>query len=164
MKRNMIIFATILAALVVVLIVVVNYQNNEKTEGNPYGKSNLDQATIDQLDDPNYQNLIMPEELEEKMEAEEEVTVYFYSPTCIHCQRTTPIVVPMVDKLGVDLKKMNLLEFREQGAKYNIQSTPTIVHYENGEEVARIVGEQPVTAFDNFFHEKVLEDSNQEEE
>lgn len=159
MKKNMIIFATALAVLIVVLIFVVNYQNTQQTEGNPYGKDNLEQATIDQLEDPLYQNQIQPDELEEQISSGEETTVYFYSPTCVYCQRTTPIVDPMAKELGVDMKKLNLLEFQDQGMKYQIQSTPTIVHYEDGEEVARIVGEQPVASFDSFFHDEVLKDT-----
>lgn len=155
----MIIFATALALLVVVLVFVVNYQNSQQTAGNPYEKDQLDQATIDQLDDPLYQNQILPDELEEQISSGEPTTVYFYSPTCIHCQRTTPIVVPMAEELGVDLVKMNLLEFESQWKKYGITATPTIVHYKNGEEVARIVGEQPDRAFDDFFHQEVLEDA-----
>ncbi|WP_062512855.1 thioredoxin family protein [Halobacillus sp. KGW1] len=162
MKKNMIIFASILAVLIVVLIVVVNYQNGQKTADNPYGKDNLDQATIDQLDDPNYQNQIQPDELQEEIASGEPVTVYFYSPTCVHCQRTTPVLVPMTDELGVDMKKLNLDEFEDQFQEYGIESTPTLVHFEDGEEQARIVGEQSVTAFDDFFHQEVLKDAEEE--
>ncbi|MCA0969658.1 thioredoxin family protein [Halobacillus litoralis] len=164
MKRNMVIFATVLAALVVVLVFVVQYQNSQQVEGNPYGKSNLNQATIDQLDSPYYQNQIQPDELQSQIESGEETTVYFYSPTCVHCQRTTPIVDPMAEELGVDMKKLNLLEFQDQWQEYGIEATPTIVHYEDGEEVARVVGEQPVDTFDTFFHDEVLNDSSAEAE
>ena len=159
MKKKMIIFATALAALIVVLIFVVNYQNTQQVQGNPYGKDDLHQKTIDQLDDPHYQNQIQPKELEEQISSGEPTTVYFYDPTCPHCQRVTPIVAPMTKELGIDMVKMNLREFNDQGMKYQIQSTPTIVHYEDGEEVARIVGEQPVASFDSFFHDEVLKDT-----
>ncbi|MBN8233655.1 thioredoxin family protein [Halobacillus kuroshimensis] len=161
MKKGMIIFAGVLAVLVVVLIFVVNYQNNQKTADNPYGKEELDQATINQLDDPNYQNQILPDELEEEIESGDPVTVYFYSPTCSFCQRTTPVLVPIVEDLDIDMKKMNLLEF-SVGEEYQIQSTPTLVHYENGEEQARLVGEQPETVFEEFFQDEVLNGSEEE--
>ncbi|MYL18393.1 thioredoxin fold domain-containing protein [Halobacillus litoralis] len=161
MKKGMIIFASVLAVLVVVLIFVVNYQNDQKTADNPYGKDELDQATINQLDDPNYQNQILPDELEEEIESGDPVTVYFYSPTCPHCQRTTPVLVPMVEDMDIDMKKMNLLEF-DVWTAYSIQSTPTLVHYENGEEQARLVGEQPETVFEEFFQDEVLDGSEEE--
>ncbi|ARI78091.1 thioredoxin family protein [Halobacillus mangrovi] len=159
MKKKMAIFGAVLAVLIAVLIFVVNYQNNQKTADNPYGKETLDQATIDQLDDPMYQNQITPDELEEQINSGEPTTVYFYSPTCSHCQRTTPVVVPMVQELGIDLKKMNVLEFDKMWNEYNIEGTPTIIHFEDGEEAARIKGEQNVDAFDEFFHQEVLKDA-----
>ena len=152
----MIIFAVVLEVIFIALFAVVNYQNNKKVEGNPYGKSKLDPATIAQLDDELYQNQILPDELAEQVESGEAITVYFYSPSCVHCQRTTPVVKPMAENYGIDLKKLNLLEFQDQWKKYNIKSTPTIIHFENGEEVARIVGEHKQEAFENFFEQEVL--------
>ncbi|MFC7320193.1 thioredoxin family protein [Halobacillus campisalis] len=155
MKKKMIIFGTVLVVLLVVLAFVVNYQNSQKTEGNPYGKDDLEQSTIDQLDDPNYQNQILPDELEEEISSGEPVTVYFYDPECVHCQNTTPVLVPIAQDMNVDMKKMNLREFGTEGAKYQIQSTPTLVHFEDGEEQARIVGENPEGEFESFFEEEV---------
>src|SRR5699024_12146872 len=42
---------------------------------NPYGKTNLEQETIDQLDDPLYQNQITPDDLDEKLDNQEDLTV-----------------------------------------------------------------------------------------
>jgi thioredoxin-related protein len=58
--------------------------------------------------------------------------------------------------MGVDLKKMNLLEFDKQ-QHYDIEGTPTIIHYENGKEVARIVGEHPEEDFQVFFDKNITE-------
>lgn len=155
--KKMIIFGVSLLVLFGLLAYVVNYQNQQASEDNPYGKSNLEQATIEQLDDPLYQNQVQPDDLKEMIDSGEEVTVYFYSPTCSHCVNTTPIVVPMAKELGVDMKKLNVLEFESGWNTFNIKGTPTIVHYENGEETARIVGEQPEAKFDQFFNEEVLD-------
>ncbi|MCP3033247.1 thioredoxin family protein [Halobacillus sp. A1] len=155
MKKKMIIFGTVLVVLLVVLAFVVNYQNSQKTEENPYGKDDLEQSTIDQLDDPDYQNQIVPDELEEEISSGEPVTVYFYDPECVHCQNTTPVLVPLAQDMNVDMKKMNLREFGTEGTKYQIQSTPTLVHFEDGEEQARIVGENPEGEFESFFEDEV---------
>ncbi|SIS47525.1 thioredoxin family protein [Salimicrobium flavidum] len=157
MKKKMIIFGSVLVVLIAALAVVVSLQNSEKAEGNPYNKdeSELDQATIDQLDDPNYGNQILPDELSEQIESGDPVTVYFYSPTCVYCQNTTPYLVPLTEDMGVDMKKMNLEEFEPQMAKYGIEATPTVVHFENGEEQDRIVGQQPEEAFREFFETNV---------
>ncbi|WP_449539220.1 thioredoxin family protein [Ferdinandcohnia sp. Marseille-Q9671] len=141
--KKLIIFTVIIVAIFGALAYVTTTQNKQQAEGNPYGKDNLDPATIKQLDDPNYGNQILPDELESKLENGETMTVYFYSPTCVHCQNTTPVIVPMVDEMGLDLKKLNLLEFNDAWNKYGIDSTPTLIHFENGEEVSRLVGYHP---------------------
>lgn len=138
-------------------------QVEEKSEkfGNPYEKTNLHEATIEQLDDPLYQNQIIPKELDKKLDNKETITVYFYSPTCSHCQVTTPVVVPLSEDLDVDLKKVNLLEFnhKEYWDRYYIEATPTIVHYEDGKEVGRIEGSRDKADFKAFFEEYVQKDT-----
>src|SRR5699024_5902970 len=111
---------------------VNNYKNEQglNSNENPYGKDRLKQETIDQLDDPLYQNIIVPEELDAKLDNNEDITVYYYSPTCSHCLKTTPYVVPIAEELGIDLKKMNLLEFDKMDY-YEVEGTPTIIHYED---------------------------------
>ena len=74
------IFLVIIIALFAAIAFINNTQNKQKAEGNPYNKENLKQSTIDQLDDPNYQNLILPDELAEDLKNKEDKTVYFYSP------------------------------------------------------------------------------------
>lgn len=159
MKNKMLIIVGIIVLLFAGLYFVNNYKNKQALEDNenPYGKDRLEQETIDQLDDPLYQNIIVPEDLDKKLENGEDVTVYYYSPTCSHCQRTTPVVVPIAEDLGVDMKKMNLLEFDKMDY-YSVEGTPTIIHYENGKEVARIVGSQenPEETFRQFFEENVV--------
>lgn len=156
MKNKMILIIGAVVVLFVGLVVINNMKNEKKvsTENNPYGDMKLHQETIDQLDDPLYQNIILPEDLDEKLENKEDLTVYFFSPTCIHCINTTPIVVPLVDELDIDMKKLNLLEFGDM-SYYNVEGTPTIIHYEEGEEVARFVGSAEEKDFRAFFEEHV---------
>ncbi|MEC5423681.1 thioredoxin family protein [Virgibacillus sp. C22-A2] len=157
MKKKMIIFTSVIVLLFVALYFIIDYKNNQALENNdnPYGTTNLDQATIDQLDNPLYSNQILPEDLTSKIESGEEATVYFYSPTCIYCQQTTPYLVPLAEENDIDMKKFNLLEFGNEGSRYVIESTPTLVHYENGEEVSRIVGQRSEEEFQAFFDQYV---------
>lgn len=159
MGKKMTGILVVIVVLIIALFFVVQYQNKQALSDvdNPYGTEDLDQATIDQLDDPNYGNQIMPDELEEKINNGEEVTVYFYSPTCVYCQNTTPYLVPLAEENGIDMKKFNLLEFGEEGVPYRIESTPTLVHFEEGEEVARIVGQRSEEEFQSFFDEYILD-------
>ena len=158
MKKKMIIFIGVIVLLFAGLYFVIDYKNNQAVNNNdnPYGDKKLKQSTIDQLDDPLYDNQILPEDLEKEIEDGEKVTVYFYSPECVYCQRTTPILVPLTEDLDVDVKKFNLLEFGKEGSPYAIESTPTLVHYEDGKEVARVVGQHSEEEFTAFFDEYVL--------
>ena len=54
--------------LFIALALLTNMQNSKKvSENNPYGKDRLQPETIDLLDDENYQNIILPEKLREKI-------------------------------------------------------------------------------------------------
>lgn len=157
MRNKMILIVGLLVVLFVALYFMNDYKNKRTLEvvDNPYGKETLHQETIDLMDNPLYQNIIVPDDLDAQLANGENITVYYFSPTCVYCQKTTPVVVPLAEELDVDLKKMNLLEFDKMDY-YDIEGTPTIIHYENGEEVARIVGEQPEEEFRSFFEQYVL--------
>ena len=158
MGKKMLIIIGSIVVLLVALLFVMDYRNTQTVEkaDNPYGTTDLEQPTIDQLNDPNYANQILPDELEETIENGESVTVYFFSPTCVYCQQTTPYLVPLAEDNDIDMKQFNLLEFGDQAGSYAIESTPTLVHFEDGEEVARIVGQQDEDEFQQFFNNYVL--------
>ncbi|MED3551360.1 thioredoxin family protein [Cytobacillus praedii] len=152
--KKVIIFLAVIVLLFGAVALLTKMQNEEKvSEENPYGKSDLHPETIAQLDDPNYQNLILPDQLEKKLDKKEDVTVYFYSPTCSHCQRTTPIVSPLAKDMNINLTKFNLLEFDNGWNQYGITETPTIVQYKAGKEVNRITGYQEKEVFEKWFNE-----------
>ncbi|WP_423409549.1 thioredoxin family protein [Heyndrickxia sp. MSNUG] len=151
--KKVIIFLVIIVGLFAALFFVTKAQNEEKAEGNPFGKEALHPETVKQLEDPNYQNIITPDELEKALKNGEDATVYFYSPTCPHCVRTTPIVSPLAKEMDVNLVQYNLLEFEQGWNDYGIKSTPTIVQYKDGKEVNRIVGYQDEPVFEQWFNE-----------
>ena len=150
--KKMLIFLSIIVALFIALGIVTKMQNEQKvSQKNPYGKDTLRSETISLLDDPNYQNIIKPTDLEKKLENKEDVTVYFFSPTCGHCRNTTPIVSPLAKDMNVNLVMFNLLEFEDGWDDYGIEETPTIVQYRNGVEVNRIIGYQDKAVFESWF-------------
>ncbi|MBM7660073.1 thiol-disulfide isomerase/thioredoxin [Bacillus mesophilus] len=151
--KKVIIFLAIIIALFATLAFVTNYSNKQASEGNPYGKSNLKQATISQLDDPNYENQILPDELAQRLADKESLTVYFYSPECAYCRETSPVIVPMTEELGMELPLYNLLEFEEGWKTYQISSTPTLVRYEDGVEVGRVEGKVSDAQFQAWFEQ-----------
>ncbi len=154
--KKLAIYGAIVIVIFISLAVVTSMKQTKQAEGNPFGKSTLHPETIKLLDDPNYQNIILPEELERKLANKEDVTVYFYQSTCPYCKELTPRLVPLAEELGVDLVQYNLLEFQEGWEQYDIESTPTVVHFEDGKEKGRITGAVADEEFTAFFNEYVL--------
>lgn len=152
--KKIIIFLVVIIGLFIGVAYLTKLQNEEKVgENNKYKKDTLHPETAAQLDDPNYQNLILPGELDKKLADGEDATIYFYSPTCPHCKVTTPVVSPLAKDMDVNLQQFNLLEFEDGWDKYNIESTPTIIQYKDGKETARIVGSQEKDVFEQWLNE-----------
>lgn len=102
--------------------------------------SKLRPETVEQLNDPNYQNIIKPADLKKAIDSKQEMFVYFFSTTCVHCQATTPVLNPIAKEAGVDLKQLNLWEYDAGWNEFGIQATPTIVYYRDGKPVDRLEG------------------------
>lgn len=153
--KKIIIFLAAVVSIFIVIVLVTNMQKNQKLENNPYQTKDLKPETIDQLDDPLYQNIILPDTLNAKIDNKEDVTVYFFSPVCSYCNKTTPIVSPLAEEMDIDLVQFNVWEFEEAWDEYNLEATPVIIHYENGKEKDRITGYWEKEEFESFFKEKV---------
>ncbi len=89
MKKLVIIGAAVVL-LFAAIIVLTNMSNSDKLKDNPYDTDNLQQSTIDLLDDENYQNIILPDDLQAKIESGEGVFAYMFSPECGYCMQFTP--------------------------------------------------------------------------
>lgn len=152
----MIIFLALIIVVFAAIALLTNKEAKEKSVDNPYNKEVLEPETIAQLDDPNYQNIITPDDFQKKIANKKDVTVYFYSPTCSHCQDTTPIVAPLTKEMEIDLVQYNLLEFDQGWDDYEIEFTPTIVQFKNGKESARIVGYYTKEEFKSWFEANTL--------
>ncbi|GER65846.1 thioredoxin [Weizmannia acidilactici] len=157
--KKIILFLAIIIVLFAGIAGITKYQQNKQKKHNPYAGaksvSELSTATRDQLDNPLYQNIILPKQLQSDLKAGKDVTVYFFMPTCPHCKRTTPVVSPVAKDMGIDLKEFNLTEFESGWDEYKIKATPTIVHYKDGKEAARIVGEHTKQEFRQWFSKYV---------
>ncbi|HDR4604702.1 thioredoxin family protein [Bacillus cereus] len=100
-----------------------------------------------------YSNKISLEDLNKNIEDKKEQTIYFYQTSCVHCQKVSPIVVPLAKDLNVDMKVIDIENLNEPWDKYNIQGTPTIIHFKDGTEVSRISGEQSKDKFKEWFEQ-----------
>ncbi|MGM9949419.1 MAG: thioredoxin family protein [Lysinibacillus sp.] len=149
--KKLAIIGGIAIALFIGIIVLTNMSNADKLEDNPYGTDNLNQATIDLLDDENYQNIILPEDLEEKIESGEDVFAYLFSPLCGYCMEFTPKLMAVAGEKGIQIDQLNVLEFENAKPTYKLEGTPTLIYFEDGKEVARIVGDYSKDEIRQFF-------------
>ena len=114
--KKVLIFLGIIIVLFIALALLTNMENSKKvSENNPYGKDSLHPETIDLLDDENYQNIILPEELEKKLAGSRGCyRLFLRNLICPSiCKEATPILTPMAEELGIDLVQYNLLEFKQ---------------------------------------------------
>lgn len=155
--KKIIIFLATVVLLFATIAFINNKQTSEKVEGNPFGKDTLEPATIAQLDDENYQNIILPEQLEKKLENKEDGVIYFYSSDCSYCKSATPKIMEEAEKLGIEVMQYNLLEFEQGWNDYGIQSTPTLVVFEDGK-----LKESPTGTPQELTNPKVGDDPIQE--
>ncbi|WP_102694034.1 thioredoxin family protein [Rummeliibacillus pycnus] len=154
----LLIIGFIIVAAFVALYFITSKSNEDKLAHNPYGKKNLEQSTIDILNDKNYQNIILPDELQKKISSGKPTMVYFFQSDCPHCKKITPILMPLAKDMGVHIDQFNLLEFKQGWDQYTIEGTPTLVYYKDGKEQLRVVGEQTADTFKKFFEATILKD------
>lgn len=154
--KKLLLYLGIIVGLFALLFIVNQQSEKSKTEAR---LSNIDEATkakaqqlygvdvsklkpetVQQLNDPNYQNIIQPDALKTKIDSKEETFVYFFSTTCVHCQATTPVLNPIAKEAGIDLKQLNLWENEKEWSTYSISATPTLVVFRDGKVVDRLEG------------------------
>ncbi|CAG7613377.1 hypothetical protein PAESOLCIP111_01596 [Paenibacillus solanacearum] len=145
---------------IIVVLFISGYLINQHTTqakyakyaNNVYGISpeNLNPESLKLLDDPNYQNIILPVELDQKIANKENFFLYYFGSTCPHCRATSPILMPLAKEMNVTLRQFNLDEFKDGWEHYKIRGTPTVIYYKAGIEVERLEGEQSKEAFKNF--------------
>lgn len=154
--KKLLLFGGIIIAVFVLIFVLNSQKNKDALANNPYDTDDLRQSTIDLIDDPNYQNIILPDDLKKKIATGEPVTAYFFSPECVHCQEMTPRLSPLAEKNDIEIVKLNILEYEQGWNDYLIQATPTMIYFEDGKEVVRVEGAISNDQIQGFFDEVVL--------
>ena len=126
-RANFITFA-IIGAIIVIGIVLLFLLNgaNEETGVNP----------------------VTAEELEQKLDGEEEVVAYFWQTGCEYCEQVKPYIEPLIEEY--DAVSINLTDHNVWNT-YGINGTPTVIRFENGKEVGRIEGAVSETQYETFF-------------
>ena len=150
------IIGAIVVALFALIIVLTVLSNNSKLANNPYDTDDLNQATIDLLDDENYQGIILPEALEDKISSGEKTIAYLFSPLCAYCKNFTPKLMAVANEYDLEINQLNVLEYEYTWDQYRISGTPTLIYFENGLEVVRISGDYPEEDIRAFFEANVI--------
>lgn len=65
------------------------------------------------------------------------VLVDFYADWCGPCKRLAPILEELE---SIDVLKVNVDSFDEISRRYGIMSIPTLILFENGEEIKKSIG------------------------
>lgn len=87
----------------------------------------------------------------EVLDAKGKVLVDFWAPWCGPCRMQSPILEKLTQSGEIKAKivKVNTDENQEIAGKYSIQSIPTLILFEDGKEVERMIGTQPENVLKN---------------
>ncbi|MDW0111070.1 thioredoxin family protein [Sporosarcina aquimarina] len=151
--KKLLIIGGIVIVFFVAIFALTSASNKSKLADNPYGTDDLEKSTIDLIGNENYDSIVLPDAVSKKIESGEPTTVYYFHPECHFCMEMTPVLMPIAKEEGVKVNQFNMQEFGNEAKQYGIESWPTLVQYENGNEVGRLVGLQPEENIHAFFNE-----------
>ena len=80
---------------------------------------------------------------EETLSNNSRVLVDFWADWCGPCLKLSPILDEIASEYDILIGKVHVDEQTDLAAKYEVSSIPTLVMFENGVPVKRMVGAQP---------------------
>lgn len=72
--------------------------------------------------------------------SEGRVIVDFYADWCGPCKSIARSLEEIEEEMNVEVIRLNVDQDSESAKRYGVQSIPTLILFEDGEEVRRIVG------------------------
>lgn len=133
--KKMIIFSII----VIITMVLISLNHKQKE----------DKQTTENY----YQNNISFDQLQNDISNKQEKMIYFYKPDCHYCEKVSPIIIPMTKEMKINLETINLKENPNAWEEFKIQGTPTIIHFKDGKEINRILGQHKKEVYKEWFQE-----------
>lgn len=81
------------------------------------------------------------DELDERIQAEDPVAVFFYADWCGFCRAFAPTFQQRVDMLDLEAVAANISERSDpRWKRFGVSTVPTLVAFAAGEQVARVDG------------------------
>lgn len=147
--KKLVIFTVVILAIFISIILIGHSQTTKnQNKYDPKAKSlygvsasQLNPETVKQLNDKNYQSIITSDKLQSKMANKETFYVYFFSPVCPHCKRSTPYINDAFKQAGETVYQYNVLEDQSAFNTYGFDATPTTIYFKDGEISDKVVGE-----------------------
>ena len=76
---------------------------------------------------------------------------YFSAPWCKGCESLDPMINQVISR-GIPVEKVNIDYELDRAKKANIQSIPTVILVENGQEKKRFTGAKSLDFIIQFYH------------
>ena len=97
---------------------------------------------------------ITKENFETEILGEGKAIIDFWAPWCGPCQMLTPIIEELAEELKGKVKvgKVNVDEQNELAVQFGVMSIPTIVAFEDGKVIKKVVGVQSKEVIKEMFN------------
>jgi thioredoxin 1 len=94
---------------------------------------------------PSHPTFLSPADLNRLVSSGQPALVEFYTPTCPHCQALEPTIEALAREWGerLTIAQLDLSEHPKAAREWQVMGTPTVLVFDNGEAVARLMGVQP---------------------
>ncbi len=143
----------IVSTLCLAGIVIFTLTKNESVNPETVTQNQTIVSAVETKGSPKNIKDISKEELQQKIQSQEEFIAYYYQPTCHYCKKAAPDINSMSKKHDRTIYRIDISTPENQSAfqEFDIPGTPVVVAYNRGEEIERLEGAVSAATYDGFF-------------